>query len=294
MRARSHSRTAEVTAAIRAFHHRYDTPLVFDDPFAVHLTSTLWRTIGRFRWLHNLVINGLFKALRPVHGWILARDRITQQCLEQFVDTHRGQFVLLGAGFDTTVLRKPPWLKGTAVFEIDHPRTQAVKLKRIKRVDIVTDPLDFESIAVDLEQRRLHEVMSTSSFDPQRLSFFAWQGVIYYLTEDAIQRTLVDVAELAAPGSELIFDFLLPNADIRQRDRKVQRFAKSFTSRLGEHYISFHTLSDIKRMARDAGFEVIHIYEDEAINRTYFDARKDGLSAMRGFGIAHLRRTASD
>ncbi len=39
MRKSAHSRTAEITAAIRAGHYLYDDPLVFSDPYALALTS---------------------------------------------------------------------------------------------------------------------------------------------------------------------------------------------------------------------------------------------------------------
>ncbi len=43
---RNPSRTAEATAAIRACHLRYDSPLVFADPYAVQLTSPWWRAVA--------------------------------------------------------------------------------------------------------------------------------------------------------------------------------------------------------------------------------------------------------
>ena len=85
MQARTRSRTAEVTAAIRAAHYCYDRPLLFEDPFALQLTSPAWRRVCRSPWLHGLVIRGLFGALRPVHGWILVRDRVTDETLRNFV-----------------------------------------------------------------------------------------------------------------------------------------------------------------------------------------------------------------
>src|SRR5690606_18920026 len=44
-----HSRTAEATAAIRACHFQHDRPLLFVDPYAVHLTSPGWRMVCRHR-----------------------------------------------------------------------------------------------------------------------------------------------------------------------------------------------------------------------------------------------------
>ena len=131
MRDHNHSRTAEATAAIRACHLRYDSPLVFSDPFAEHLTSPWWRTVASNPLLYWPIVRGLFGALRPVHGWILVRDQLTVDDLQRFVQHGGRQYVLLGAGFDSIALRCPDWLKGVRIIEVDHPVTQAVKLARI-------------------------------------------------------------------------------------------------------------------------------------------------------------------
>ena len=290
MRTQAHSRTAEATAAIRAGHLLYDAPVLFEDPFALQLTSPLWRTVCRHRWLHWLVVRQLFGALRPVHGWILVRDLLTDLTLQRFVESGGGQFVILGAGFDSTALRRPPWLESVQIIEVDHPATQAVKLARIGRLAGRSLERDFSAIATDFESESLKDTLIRSVFDRARPALFAWQGVIYYLSERAIVDTLTSISLLAANGSELLFDFLLPDHALARSDAQVKSFARLFTARMGERYISFHTPGSITALLEQTGFEVIKIFLDEELQATYFAGRSDGLSAMRGFGIAHARK----
>ncbi|MGR8918482.1 MAG: class I SAM-dependent methyltransferase [Gammaproteobacteria bacterium] len=285
-----HSRTAEVTAAIRAGHLLYDAPLLFEDPFALELTSPLWRTVTRHPLLHRLIVRGLLGPLRPVHGWILVRDHLTEVKLREFVDRGHRQFVLLGAGFDSTALRRPAWLEGVHIIEVDHPATQAVKLARIAGLPPAAQGADFEAVALDFEREGLAEGFARSRYRGEEPAFFAWQGVIYYLTEAAIEQTLTALAALAAPGSELLFDFLLPEHALGNGDGRVLSFARMFTARLGERYTSYHSPADVTALLDRTGFDVVEILLDRELQSTYFEHRCDGLSAMRGFGIAHARR----
>ncbi len=286
----SHSRTAEATAAIRACHLRHDRPVLFADPYAQALTSPVWRQVCESRLLHWLLVRVLLRGLRPVHGWILVRDHLTERCLEQFVAAGNRQFVLLGAGFDSTALRRPPWLEGVHIIEVDHPATQAVKLERVKGLGGDRVARDFETVAIDFEQESLDAGLARSRFAPGEPALFAWQGVIYYLSAAAIRETLGHIARLAAPGSELLFDFLLPRHTLVRGSGRVQSFAQRFTARLGERYVSYHTPDEVCGLLADAGFDVVDIHLDEALEATYLADRDDGLTAMRGFGIAHARK----
>ena len=91
---RNHSRTAEATAAIRACHLRYDSPLVFADPYAAQLTSPWWRTVASNPVLYWSIVRGLLGPLRPVHGWILVRDQLTVDDLRVFVANGGRQYVV--------------------------------------------------------------------------------------------------------------------------------------------------------------------------------------------------------
>lgn len=291
---RSHSRSAEATAAIRASHLLYDYPHIFVDPYAVELTSTLWRTVCRNRLLHWAVVRGLLGPLRPVHGWILVRDQITQDRLHDFVDRGFDQYVLLGAGFDSIALRRPHWLRQTHIIEIDHPATQAVKLARMATIAATAELGKFEAVAVDFEHDRLTAALERSRYSQARPAFFAWQGVIYYLTEAAIRDTLSAIAEVTAPGSELMFDYLLPEHARGTANHSALSLARLFTSRMGEHYISYHTPATIKSLLEQHGFEVVKLFSDSQLAATYCGERGDGLSVMPGFGIALARRRAAN
>jgi methyltransferase (TIGR00027 family) len=204
MQPRVRSRTAEATAAIRACHYAHASEHLFADPYAQYLTSPGWRTVCSSPVLYRLVIRGLLRGLQPVHGWILVRDKVAEETLLKFAEVGMCQFVLLGAGFDSTALRRPAGLEGVRIFEVDHPATQAAKLERIASLGKEASACSFEAVAIDFERESLADGLARSSFDPRCPTLFARSGVIYYLSAPAIRQTLNDISALSAPGSELM------------------------------------------------------------------------------------------
>ena len=287
---RNPSRTAEATAAIRACHLRYDSPLVFADPYAAQLTSPWWRAVANNPVFYWSIVRGLLGALRPVHGWILVRDQLTVDDLRVFVANGGRQYVSLGAGFDSIALRRPEWLQGVRIIEVDHPATQVVKLARIAASGVPLPLLDFETVPVDFERENLSEGLARSGFDGTQPAFFAWQGVIYYLTAAAIADTLGHIAARAAPGSELVFDFLLPEFAVQRGRRHVWSLTRAMTTRMGERYISYHTPEQLQTLLDTAGFELVEVQRDHELEARYCAGRRDDLTVMHGFGIARARR----
>ena len=66
-------------------------------------------------------------------GFVVARERYIDDFLITSLNDGLDQVVILGAGFDTRAYRIAGMQK-TRVFEIDHPSTQAEKLKRLQKV----------------------------------------------------------------------------------------------------------------------------------------------------------------
>jgi methyltransferase (TIGR00027 family) len=144
------------------------------------------------------------------------------------------QIVLLGAGFDTMSLRIEGALRNQTVFEVDHPATQAVKRERIERIGA---PENLQFVAVDFEQDDFVEKLRQAGFDTGCRSLIVWMGVTYYLTPQAMARTLSQIATLGGAGMRLIFDYMLEEVvDGTTADRSVLGKAR-IAARLGEPWL---------------------------------------------------------
>jgi methyltransferase (TIGR00027 family) len=152
---------------------------------------------------------------------MIIRTRFIEERLEQAIRDGVSQVVILGAGFDTRAYRLTELLKNTRVFEVDQPSTQEYKKRRVREAGIAV-PSNLTYVAVDFRHDKLGDVLAAAGYDPNRKTFFIWEGVTMYLPEAAVEETLRWVAA-QAPGSTIIFDFVgamvikfLANVDLNQ------------------------------------------------------------------------------
>jgi methyltransferase (TIGR00027 family) len=114
------------------------------------------------------------------------------------------QFVVLGAGFDTRAFRLPKHMAIQA-FEVDAPKTQAVKCEMVKKAGIDVAQVTF--VAADFEKEDWLDLLVVAGFDTNKPALFLWEGVTMYLERNAVEDTLRKIAS-TAKGSVVTFDYL--------------------------------------------------------------------------------------
>jgi methyltransferase (TIGR00027 family) len=167
------------------------------------------------------------------------------------------------------------------VFEVDQPRAQAWKRRRLQELGFDTPewlqlvPVDFEGGGSWWEQ------LGAAGFDPTRPAVVVSTGVTLYLSEEANAATLRQVAELA-PGSMFALTFLLPPELVEDVLRPGFEAAEKGARAAGTPFVSFYTPEEMLALARDAGFREAHHISAADLNTRYFAGRADGLRTARG------------
>lgn len=213
---------------------------------------------------------------RPFRASIVARARFIEDLLAERVAGGVSQYVLLGAGLDTFVQRRPELASRLLVFEIDQPGPQAWKRQRLVDLGLGIPsflrlvPVDFEGGDVWLE------LLIAAGFDPGRPAVVASTGVSMYLTKEAIAATLRQCAALA-PGTTLAMSFMLPielaDPEIRPGIERAAAGARAN----GTPFLSFFTPTEMLALARDAGFKQVEHVAAATLAERYFAGRTDGL-----------------
>lgn len=138
------------------------------------------------------------------------------------------QLVILGAGFDTRAYRLPTGLTVRA-FEVDTPKTQAVKRELLSRAGVDASRVTF--VAADFETDDCLAKLIAAGFDASEPALFLWEGVIIYLDRAAVEATLRRIAG-TAKGSLVAFDFYSDTA--LHSGALFWRYARAATKAAGE------------------------------------------------------------
>ena len=288
MKPTQRSKTAEAVAAVRAAHVLYDRPVVFEDPFAIHLTSLAWRVIAKNPLLHWLVVRTILRRLRPVRAQILARARYAEEKLENAVARGIDQYVVMGAGLDSFAWRRRDLAAKLRVYELDHPATQSGKRDRLARLGFAI-PDNLELIAVDFERESVADALARSSYHRERRAFFSWLGTVQYIAQEAVMATLRSVVAIAAAGSELVLTYNIPTNFVEPSDRATVERVLRFAARRGEPFISFFDPKTFPEEVCTLGYELLENCSPRDQAGRYFAGRTDDLRPLSSAYLAHFR-----
>jgi len=285
VQANQRSRTAEWIAAIRAGHLRHDRSVVFEDPFAIHLTSRGWRWVVNNRFLYWLIVRKMVPG--SARGTFLARARYTEEKLESAVLRGIDQYVILGAGLDSFAWRRRDLARKLSIFELDHPASQLAKRRRLEELGYPV-PENLELIAVDLGRETVAEALARSRYRRDGRAFFSLLGTVQYVPREGVMNTLRSMASTAAPGSELVLSYIVPRDLVeRARQRGFDRLLR-FAARRGEPFISFFDPAAFPPEVCALGYELLENRPLSELARRYSGEGTDDVQASY---IAHLRIT---
>ncbi len=213
---------------------------------------------------------------RPFRASIVARARFIEDLVEAQADLGVGQYVILGAGLDTFAQRRPELTCRLRVFEIDRPGPQAWKRQRLLDLGFGI-PSFLRLVPVDFEAGEAWwGRLAAAGFDKGRPAIIASTGVSMYLTREAIDATLRQLATFA-PGSTLAMSFMLPIEMADPPLRAGFERAAAGARANGTPFLSFFTPQQMLQVAREAGFKTVRHISAAALAERYFAGRADGL-----------------
>jgi methyltransferase (TIGR00027 family) len=264
------SRTALRVALRRAAHQLYDAPpLVFDDPIAVPILGDTYAE--ELRRTPTRPDRPFSVGLR---AFLVARSRYAEDTLARAVAHGITQYVLLGAGLDTFAHRNPyPQLR---VFEVDHPATQQWK-RELLEISALPVPQNLTYAPVDFERQSLPEQLHSAGFNPQLPTFFAWLGVVPYLTLGAFRSTIAFIASQAA-GTGVVLDYGQPRSSLPFLEKLAHDSLAARVQLAGEPFQLFFTPTEIA--AELTPFHNIEDIGSKEINARYFANRADNLKLL--------------
>jgi methyltransferase (TIGR00027 family) len=215
MKAGRPSDTAEAMAAARAFgSHIYHREHILDDPYAERFLgtrfSTLYRVVRRVDVEPlNLGLASLYDRMLPGSiGWVLTRHRYFDDAIDEAVQKGAKQVIFVGAGYDSRAFRQKA-LSDAKIFEIDHPDTQARKKKIVQQI-FGELPKNVSYLPLDATRGDLRQ-LPEHGFDRHTKAVFVVEGFLWYMPPDIARAILAAIVEIAAPGSQVIFDYILPS-----------------------------------------------------------------------------------
>jgi methyltransferase (TIGR00027 family) len=274
------SRTAEFMALFRALESSLpDTTRLFDDPLARSFLTWPLTIVARLT-----ILPGLGRLLpwiidRRVPGArssAVARTKFIDDAITASLADHTEQLVILGSGFDSRAYRMPG-LRGISVFEVDHPDTLMAKRGVLKRSFVLPTHVHF--VPIDFNQLHLQSNMAAAGYRESARTFFLWEGVTNYLTEEVVDATLRWCSR-ASPGSQLLFTYV--HQEVLVRPSAFIGTEKLFASlaKFGETWTFGIELSTLPKFLAERGLSLETDLGAAEYRELYY---KDAARELRGY-----------
>jgi len=235
------SRTSIVVAALRAFGAREPDPSVRNpDSLAERLLTAAELDLITEHPVAAALKQDYQKArqVREVAGMsnlMLVRTRYIDERMQRALEEGATQVVILGAGFDTRAYRFAEQLRRKKIFELDYESTQAFKKRRL--IDVFGSlPEHVRFTEIDFKRDNLGGVLAAAGYERSEKTFFIWEGVSMYLSEDAVRETLRTISNYSVKGSSLVMDFA-ERASIDMLQKLPQLSQHNYTTHWGEPWI---------------------------------------------------------
>lgn len=249
------------------------------DPLARRLMSPTFYLLGR-------LFAGLAERKAPgAIGFLVARCRYIDDVLRACLNESLDQLVILGAGLDSRAYRFEQLREQVRVFEVDHPATQEVKIEKLRK-SLGGRPEHVTYVPIDFEEETLEKLFDVG-YSPHAKTLFIWEGVVHYLTAEAVDQTLAFVRGNAGPRSSIIFDYVYKGALTADRQRgeivRMQR-AQPYT---GEALRFGIEEGEVEAFLRAQGYTQIQNVTSEDLKERYFTGVNRDRAIAPIYAIAH-------
>ena len=274
-----HSQMAEAVAQFRAAHQLLDDePRILVDPLALTLLGPdAAADIEAKRELHQ---RWFMKRARAI---AVVRSRYTEDQLAEAIAQGVRQYVILGAGLDTSPYRPGHPSESAETWEIDHPDTQAWKLERLRSAGIEWRD-NLCHLSVDFERERPLTRLIEHGFDPNGPAVFSWLGVNYYLQPAAVEDMFREVASCAS-GTRIVMDFAVSDAQLTTDERETVAKVMAAAEDRGEPWLARYAPEDLQALLRECGFGHSEYLSCAAATGRYLSGRTDGLELDRSIQL---------
>jgi len=290
------SKTAENVAAFRVLESlRPANERVLHDPYAIQFLTGIYSILAKTRYLISSWL------LIKIMDWYIARyipgginfdvlkaryiEDYLNQCIEDGID----QLVLLGAGYDTRAFRFNALKENVKVFEVDHPDSQRMKKKKVKKI-FGSLPDHVTYIPVDFNKEKLDKKLFENGYVKNLKTLFIWEGVTYYITAEAVDATLDFIAGNSPEGSSVIFDYIYESfidGTGKEAGKMIRKAAQS-----GEPISFGIEEGTVEELLIQRGFSQVKDINAQSLNDIYFKDKNH--KSCPWWAIAHATVTTRE
>ncbi len=267
------STTAEWVCAYRGIGAQHPDPKLRNPDY---LAQKLCRRPGQFsdEYAGSRLVIDTYPVMYAAYFMVNVRTQYIDAALRRAAADGATQAVILGAGFDSRAYRFRETFPQLRFFEVDLPATGEVKRQRLAEAfGAVPDYVRYAPI--DFGTQKLEDVLPPLGYDPKQRTFFVLEGVTMYVDKAGVGATLDFIRRHSAPGSRVVFDYLLrPVIEGKFKGYWAADYITFAVARMGEPYVTGWMPAEAAAFVKKHGLAVVDDAGHRELGKRY--AGSDG------------------
>lgn len=259
---------------------------LIQDSLALQIIPFGFRTFAhllRIPMLRNWMIRAAENQITGGWSAFPVRKRYIDEKIVGEVDSGQVDAIVnLGAGFDTRVYRLPA-LSKVPVWELDQAVNIDPKEKRILSI-FGKIPAHVTLARINFQEEEIASVLKSHGYQENTKTFFIWEAVSQYLSEDAVRATF-DFLSQAKTGSQLAFTYVLKDFIEGKNFYDEEAFYQRMIVNQKAWYFGWNP-EQLADFLAEYGWRLIEDVGYEELNQRY------AKSTGRNFGSMVIERVA--
>jgi methyltransferase (TIGR00027 family) len=219
----------------------------------------------RIKILRNWIIS---KNPKGIYEYVIARTKYNDEILTHELGIDCAQVFIFGAGFDSRAIRMQMLAPDAKFYELDAPATQEAKIQQYNQRKIPINP-NLIFIPVNFEKQKAIEEINKTEYQFEKKTCFLLEGLIMYLTPEAVDETFQTISLIASSGSILVFDTVYTSILKKNEDK----YGEEIKNKVAENNESFQfglELEEVKSFLEKYGWELIELCDAPSLEKKYF------------------------
>jgi methyltransferase (TIGR00027 family) len=191
------------------------------------------------------------------------------------------QVLVVGAGLDTLALRLAGEFPEKLFAELDHPATQGLKKKALKKLGV---PANLQLKSVDLATTSLSEALSgIESWRSDVPTVVIAEGLLMYLPKTAVRTFFKAVRESCGAGSRVLFSYMQTDGKGRPfLGEKMSRVSRTMLRMIGEPILWGVDQDKLPGFLEGLGYRLGSPHERYDLKRRFLEAGGLGERPLGG------------
>lgn len=233
------------------------------------------------------------QALPSLYTFLRLRTAIIDKWVKCFLDelnTESSQVVIVGAGADTRSIRMKPERDNVHFYELDYPGNGVVKKQIIGNAMPGMDINHIKFVEIDLMEGHFFKRLSESAQLKATRILFILEGVLNYLTSDAVDSVMSGISRMASAYKNVTVIIHYCKTAFVNKSTQIPELSKHYDALKDHGFPSYFGIDDVEVFARHYGFSVRENYNSTELRKIYNTNTYFNNDAGRFIGLARLEK----